>query len=650
MAKAKSKKASDKSASGGERHQFQAEVSRLLNIVANSLYSEKEIFLRELISNASDACDRLRYAAVTEASLAAGNSDYRIDISFDKAARTLTLTDNGIGLNHQDLIDNLGTIARSGTAAFIDSVAEAKKEKEKDDTSGDVNVIGQFGVGFYSAFMVADEVTVTTRKAGEDEGWQWKSDGMGEFTIEPAADAERGAQVILHLKKEADEYLEAARLRQIVKTYSDHISFPISLSETGGGEDAPVGERLNQASAIWARSKSEVDEAAHKEFYHHVSHAIDDPWLTLHFRAEGMIEYSGLLYVPTARPFDLFHPERKGSVKLYVKRVFITDDCEHLVPSWLRFLRGVIDSEDLPLNVSRELLQNNTVLARIKAGVTSRVINALTEKAEKDTEAYAVFWEAFGPVLKEGLYEDFEHREKLTKLVRFRSTAGDDLVSLDEYIGRMKDSQEAIYYIAGDDMDAIQRSPQLEGFRAKGIEVLLMNDPIDEFWVPTVGVYETKPFKSVTRGGDDLDKIKDPEASEETKQTEEEAKGMDALVALIKLELGEAVQDVRSSSRLTDSAVCLVAGENDLDMNLQRLLKQQGQLTAITPRVLELNPKHALITGLVAKAAESGAADTLKDAAHLLLDQARIIEGEPVIDPASTTHEMAPGGWQTVMM
>jgi molecular chaperone HtpG len=639
MAKAKSKKASDKSASGGERHQFQAEVSRLLNIVANSLYSEKEIFLRELISNASDACDRLRYATVTDAGLSAGDSDYRIDISFDKAARTLTLADNGIGLNHQDLIDNLGTIARSGTAAFIDSVAEAKKEKE--DASGDVNLIGQFGVGFYSAFMVADEVTVTTRKAGEDEGWQWKSDGMGEFTIEPVVDAERGARVILHLNKEADEYLEAVRLRQIVKTYSDHISFPICLSEIGGGEDAPVGERLNQASAIWARPKSEIDEAAHKEFYHHVSHAIDDPWLTLHFRAEGVIEYSGLLYVPTARPFDLFHPERKGSVKLYVKRVFITDDCEHLVPSWLRFLRGVIDSEDLPLNVSRELLQNNTVLARIKAGITSRIINALTEKAEKEAEAYAVFWEAFGPVLKEGLYEDFEHREKLMKLVRFRSTASDDLVSLDEYIGRMKEGQEAIFYIAGDDMEAIQRSPQLEGFRAKGIEVLLMNDPIDEFWVPTVGVYDTKPFKSVTRGGDDLDKIKDADAPEETKPTEEEAKGMDALVALIKLELGEAVQEVRSSSRLTDSAVCLVAGENDLDMNLQRLLKQQGQLTAITPRVLELNPKHALITGLAAKAAESGAADTLKDAAHLLLDQARIIEGEPVTDPAAYAKRMS---------
>jgi molecular chaperone HtpG len=639
MAKAKSKKVSDKSASGGERHQFQAEVSRLLNIVANSLYSEKEIFLRELISNASDACDRLRYAAVTDASLAAGDGDYRIDISFDKAARTLTLADNGIGLNHQDLIDNLGTIARSGTAAFIDSVAEAKKEKE--DASGNVNLIGQFGVGFYSAFMVADEVTVTTRKAGEDEGWQWKSDGMGEFTIEPAADAERGARVVLHLNKEADEYLEAARLRLIVKTYSDHISFPIALSETGGGEDAPVGERLNQASAIWARPKSEIDEAAHKEFYHHVSHAIDDPWLTLHFRAEGMIEYSGLLYVPTARPFDLFHPERKGSVKLYVKRVFITDDCEHLVPSWLRFLRGVIDSEDLPLNVSRELLQNNTVLARIKAGITSRIINALTEKAEKESEAYAVFWEAFGPVLKEGLYEDFEHREKLTKLVLFRSTAGDGLVSLDDYISRMKEGQEALYYIAGDDMDAIQRSPQLEGFRAKGIEVLLMNDPIDEFWVPTVGVYDTKPFKSVTRGGDDLDKIKDVDAPEETKPTEEEAKGMDALVALIKLELGEAVQEVRSSSRLTDSAVCLVAGEDDLDMNLQRLLKQQGQLTAITPRVLELNPKHTLITGLAAKAAESGAADTLKDAAHLLLDQARIIEGEPVTDPVAYAKRMS---------
>lgn len=638
MAKAKAKTAADKSAGGGERHQFQAEVSRLLNIVANSLYSEKEIFLRELISNASDACDKLRYAAVTNTELTAGDSDYRIDIRADRDARTLTIADNGIGLSHQDLIDNLGTIARSGTAAFIDA---AGAKKDKGDAAGDVNLIGQFGVGFYSAFMVADEVTVRTRKAGEDEGWAWRSDGLGEFTIESAADVTRGAEVTLHLKKDADEYLEPARLRLIVKTYSDHISFPISLTVTGGEGDTIEGERLNQASAIWARPKSEVDEAAHKEFYHHVSHAMDDPWLTLHFRAEGVIEYTGLLYIPTSRPFDLFHPERKCSVKLYVKRVFITQDCEHLLPSWLRFARGVIDSEDLPLNVSRELLQNSPVLARIRAGVTSRILNALSEKAEKEPDSYNGFWDAFGPVLKEGLYEDFEHRDKLTKLVRFRSTASDDLVSLEEYVGRMKEGQEAIYYIAGDDLEPIQRSPQLEGFRAKGIEVLLMTDPIDEFWVPTVGVFETKPFKSVTRGSADLDKIAADDDAGKDKTEEKPAEGMDALIAAIKLELGDAVQDVRSSSRLTDSAVCLVAGEDDLDMNLQRLLKQQGQLSAITPRVLELNPKHALIAGLAAKAQKSATDEALKSAAHLLLDQARIIEGEPLPDPVAYAKRMS---------
>jgi molecular chaperone HtpG len=638
MAKAKAKTAADKSAGGGERHQFQAEVSRLLNIVANSLYSEKEIFLRELISNASDACDKLRYAAVTNTELTAGDSDYRIDIRADRDARTLTIADNGIGLSHQDLIDNLGTIARSGTAAFIDA---AGAKKDKGDAAGDVNLIGQFGVGFYSAFMVADEVTVRTRKAGEGEGWAWRSDGLGEFTIESAADVTRGAEVTLHLKKDADEYLEPARLRLIVKTYSDHISFPISLTVTGGEGDTIEGERLNQASAIWARPKSEVDEAAHKEFYHHVSHAMDDPWLTLHFRAEGVIEYTGLLYIPTSRPFDLFHPERKCSVKLYVKRVFITQDCEHLLPSWLRFARGVIDSEDLPLNVSRELLQNSPVLARIRAGVTSRILNALSEKAEKEPDSYNRFWDAFGPVLKEGLYEDFEHRDKLTKLVRFRSTASDDLVSLEEYVGRMKEGQEAIYYIAGDDLEPIQRSPQLEGFRAKGIEVLLMTDPIDEFWVPTVGVFETKPFKSVTRGSADLDKIAADDDAGKDKTEEKPAEGMDALIAAIKLELGDAVQDVRSSSRLTDSAVCLVAGEDDLDMNLQRLLKQQGQLSAITPRVLELNPKHALIAGLAAKAQKSATDEALKSAAHLLLDQARIIEGEPLPDPVAYAKRMS---------
>ena len=637
MTEAKENTASDEPASSGERHQFQAEVSRLLNIVANSLYSEKEIFLRELISNASDACDKLRYASLTNEMLGAGDSDYRIEIKFDKEAKTLTVLDNGIGLDYQDLIDNLGTIARSGTAAFVDSVDAAKKEP---DEAGDVSLIGQFGVGFYSAFMVANEGLVTTRKAGDDKGWRWRSDGLGEFTIVPTDEVERGAEIVLHLKNDAEEYLDAARLRHIVKTYSDHISFPIALTEVGGDEESPVGERLNQASAIWARPKAEVDEEAHKEFYHHVSHAVDDPWMTLHFRAEGVMEYAGLLYVPSMRPFDIFHPERKCSVKLYVKRVFITSDCEHLLPSWLRFLRGVIDSEDLPLNVSRELLQNSPILARIKAGVTSRVLNELAEKAEKEADAYAGFWDAFGPVLKEGLYEDFEHRDKLMKLARFHSTASDNPVGLEEYVGRMKEGQEGIYYISGDDIEAIRRSPQLEGFQAKGIEVLLMTDPIDEFWVPTVGVFETTPFKSVTRGGADLEKIK-IEEDEGDKLPDAQTEGIGSLIALIKLELGEAVQDVRESNRLTDSAVCLVAGENDLDMNLQRLLKQQGQLDAVQPRVLELNPKHSLIVGLAARAGESGASDSLKDAAHLLLDQARIVEGEPVTDPSAYAQRMS---------
>ena len=638
MAKAAKKSESSETTgdtTGSERLRFQAEVSRLLNIVANSLYSEKEIFLRELISNASDACDRLRYAALTEPGLAEGDGGFAIRLVADRTARTLSIVDNGIGMNREELIENLGTIARSGTAAFLDGLASDKKAGK-----GEVNLIGQFGVGFYSAFMVADSVVVVTRKAGEKEGWRWTSDGQGEFTVEPAPDAARGAAITLHLKEDADEYLEPARLRNIVKTYSDHISFLITLDAKGGEKkDEVEDERLNQASAIWARPKSEVDEKTYTEFYHHVAHALDDPWLTLHFKAEGVIEYAGLLYVPTTAPFDLFHPERKSCVKLYVRRVFITDDCETLVPSWLRFLRGVVDSEDLPLNVSRELLQNSPILSKIRAGVTSRVIGALLEKAEKEPDAYAGFWNAFGPVLKEGLYEDFEHREKLTKLVRFRSTQGDDLVSLADYAGRMKKGQDAIYYITGDSLDAVRRSPQLEGFQAKGVEVLLLTDPIDEFWVPSVGVYEKHPFKSVTRGGADLGKI-EAEAADEKKPDEPKTEGIDALIAMVKLELGDAVKDVRSSDRLTDSAVCLVADDGDLDMHLQRMLAQHKQLDRITPRVLEINPKHALIRSLAARARTNGAGADLKDAAHLLLDQARIMEGEALPDPADYARRM----------
>ncbi|PWC97746.1 molecular chaperone HtpG [Azospirillum sp. TSO5] len=615
-----------------ERLSFQAEVSRLLDIVAHSLYSEKEVFLRELVSNASDACDRLRYAALTQPELSADDPNLKVRLLVDKDARTLTVADNGIGMNREDLVENLGTIARSGTAAFMKSLEGA----EKGDGKKDVNLIGQFGVGFYSAFMAADKVTVLTRKAGEATGWRWESDGKGEFTIAETDGLSRGTKIVLHLREGDDEYLDEARLGGIVRKYSDHIAIPILFGE---GEDAKA---LNSASALWTRSKSEITAEQYKEFYHHVGHAFDDPWLTLHWRAEGALEYTNLLYVPSTKPFDLFDPKRAHRVKLYVKRVFITDAAEGLIPPYLRFLRGVVDSEDLPLNISREMLQHNPMLAKIKAGITRRVLSELSKKA-KDTEnaaEYDSFWENFGAVLKEGLYEDYEHRDDLLKLLRFRTTAGDELVSLEQYVARMKEGQDAIYTISGDDIDTLLRSPQLEGFKAKGVEVLLLTDPVDEFWMPSVGVYEGKPFKSVTRGGADLGKIKGEEAEKPEEKTPEGE--LTDLLALLKLTLSDAVKDVRKSERLTDSAVCLVADDNDMDMHLERLLKQHKQLNGeVGKRILEINPSHALIKRLAERAKGSGATDALEDAAWLLLDQARIVEGEALPDPAAFTRRLA---------
>src|SRR5438270_1704180 len=454
-----------------ETRTFQAEVSRLLDIVAHSLYSEKEIFLRELISNASDACDRLRYAALTQPDLAGEDSNFRVVLTPDKGARTLTVDDNGVGMSHDELIENLGTIARSGTAAFMANLGQDK------DKGKDVSLIGQFGVGFYSAFMVAETVDVISRKAGDGAAWRWTSDGKGEFTIEEAEKAARGTTIVLHLRKDDEEFLDPHRLRHIVKTYSDHIALPILLKE-GDPKDGGGEETLNAASALWTRSKSEITPEQYKEFYHHVAHSFDEPWLTLHARAEGKIEYTNLLFVPSSKPFDLFDPQRKNHVKLYVRRVFITDDCQSLLPPYLRFLRGVVDSEDLPLNVSREMLQNNPILSRIKSQLTKRVIGELAKKAADASAEYAKFWDNFGAVLKEGLYEDREHRDELLGLARFRSTTRDELVSLDDYVAAMKPGQDAIYTIHGDNLDVIKKSPQLEGFRARGVEVLLLTDPI----------------------------------------------------------------------------------------------------------------------------------------------------------------------------
>ncbi len=612
-----------------ETFTFQTEVSKLLDIVAHSLYTHKEIFLRELISNASDACDRLRYLALTEPGLIAGDSDFKIRLMVDKDANTVSVIDNGIGLNRQDLVDTLGTIARSGTQNFAAQLTgDAKK---------DVALIGQFGVGFYSAFMVARKVDVLTRKAGEEQAWLWSSDGKGEFTIDEAVRDERGASVIVYLNDDAHEFFEETRLRTVVKTYSDHIGFPI---EFGVGDGAKT---LNAASSLWTRAKKDITAEQYKEFYHHAGHAFDDPWLTLHNRVEGVLSYTSLLFVPSTPPFDLFQPERKGHVKLYVKRVFITDDCEGLLPPYLRFLRGVVDSEDLPLNISRETFQHDPRLAKMRSGLVKRVLDELAKKAEKAPEEFETFWDNFGAVLKEGIYEDFENRDRILSLCRFRSTAGDGFTSLAAYVERMKDGQDAIYTISGEQLEGLRRSPQLEGFKAKGVEVLLLTDPIDEFWIPAVGTFQDKPFKSAAAAGADLSKIAAGDTAEEAKADAEKPGGLDTLIVALKEVLGESVKDVRASERLTDSPVCLVAAEGDMDMYLEKLLKQHQRLdsTMATARILELNPAHPLIKRLAALAEGNGAADTLSDAAHLLLDQARIIEGETPPDPVAFSQRLA---------
>jgi molecular chaperone HtpG len=597
-----------------ETFSFQTEVGQLLDIVAGSLYSNREIFLRELVSNASDACDKLRYEALTNASLLEGGQDFAIKIEIDAKAKNLTISDNGIGMNHQDLLDTLGTIAKSGTSNFLNALDDEKK--------GDLGLIGQFGVGFYSAFMVAENVSVTTCKAGEKEAWLWASDGKGQFTIEPTSRDGNGTSVTLSLKKDAKEFLEEARVQHIIRTYSDHISFPVFLGE----------ETLNSASAIWTRPAKDITSEQYTEFYRHSGHAYDEPWLTMHNRVEGLLSYTNLLFIPSMAPFDLYEPERKSHVKLYVNRVFITDDTQGLLPPYLRFLRGVVDSEDLSLNVSREMLQTDPKLSKLKTGLTKRVLGKLKKKAMKAPEEYQNFWANFGAVLKEGLVEEIALRDKILEICRFKSTHNDELTSLSGYVERMKDGQDAIYYIVGEDASKISRSPHLEGFKAKGVEVLLLSDSVDEFWLQHITEFEGKSLKSITRGSDDLDKIDNTDKDED--QDKPEIKELDKLIELIKAELGDTIKDVRPSKRLTDSPVCLIADDGDMDVTLERMLKRAGQLQQTTPRVLELNPTHQIIIKLAerAKADENAQDALLKDAAHLLLDQARISEGEAPAD------------------
>ena len=593
--------------------EFQAEVGKLLHLMVHSVYSDRDVFLRELISNASDALDKLRYEAIAKPQLLEQEAGLAITITSDKKAKTLTIADSGIGMSAKELTENLGTIAKSGTQKFVEKAKDAPQ------------LIGQFGVGFYSAFMVAGEIEVFSRKAGAKACNVWRSKGEGTFTVEEADAGPRGTRIVLHLRDGALDYLEGWKIEEVVKTYSDHITHPIMLA--GEGEEAP--KQINSASAIWMQPKSKVTAEQHKEFFGQLSHTSDAPALTLHYRAEGKQEYNVLLYVPAERPFDLYDPERKGRQKLYVKRVFIADDAA-LLPPYLRFVRGVVDSSDMPLNLSREMLQNNPDVAAIRKAVTNRVLQELKKLSESDANTFAKIWEAFGPVIKEGLYEDWERRDALFEVARFKSTKRAS-ISLKEYIADLKENQTAIYYLTGEDAAKAAASPQLEGYKSRDIEVLLLTDPVDSFWVRTAMGFEGKPFKSVSQGAGDLDTIKPAEDKRpEAKDTPETA----ALIAAFKQALGARVSDVRTSKRLTDSACCIV-NDGQMDRTLEKLLsRQKDSGVAISAPVLEINPSHVLITALTAALKAKGPS-AVEDAAHLLLDQATMLEGEVVADPSA---------------
>lgn len=624
-------------------HQFQAEVAKLLHLMVHSVYSDRDVFLRELVSNAADACEKLRYEAIASPDLLGDDPSPRITVTADKDAKTLVVEDNGVGMSAEEMAEALGTIARSGTKAFVEKLAAeagtpARNEEERESETGETlkpggGLIGQFGVGFYSAFMVADKVEVFSRKASGGDPAVWTSDGKGSFSVGPADEAEtpkRGTRVVLHLMADALDYAERFTLERIVRNQSGHVPVPILFAEKPGEEAKEIAD----GAALWVKPKAEVTKEAYADFYRSLSGQWDEPALTVHFRAEGRHEYSALAFVPSEKPFDLFDPDRRGRMKLYVKRVFITDEAE-ILPRWLRFVRGLVDSADIPLNVSREMIQESPVLAAIKRGVTNRVVSDLEKLAGADAPAYEKVWEVFGPVIKEGLYEDFERRSQLLKLARFRTTAGDGWRSLADYVAAMKENQTAIYYAVGTDIDRLRQSPQLEGYRARGVEVLLLPDPVDGFWTTTPLDWEGKGFKSVTQGAADLDLL--PLVEPKAEPSPETNEKVSALVAAFKLTLGEKVADVRASSRLTESAVCLVAPDAGMDRALERLLARTGQAKGVAKPVLEVNPGHELI-GILAGL--EPASELVAEAARLLLDQARVMDGDQPEDPRAFSERL----------
>ena len=617
----------------GQTQAFQADVARLLHLMVHSVYSEREIFLRELLSNASDACEKLRYEAVANAGLLADEAPFAIRLSLDKDAGQLTVADNGIGMSREDLTEALGTIARSGTRAFLDRVgggeAASGDTPETDDAdtgtapSAKSDLIGQFGIGFYSAFMVADRVVVDSRRAGSEEAWSWTSDGKGTFAVAPlpleAAPA-RGTRVILHLNQASKDYLEPWKVERVVSDHSSALAVPIEIVDKPGDEP----RRLTDGAALWTRARSAITSEEYTEFYRSLAGQYDEPALTVHWRAEGRHEYTVLAFVPGGRPYDLFDPARKGRAKLYVRKVLISSDAD-VLPSWLRFVRLVVDSADIPLNVSREMVQESAVFAAIKKGVTNRVLAELTKLAETDAEAFGTLWDNFGSVIKEGLYEDPERRDAIFKIARFATAdAPEGRRSLSEYVANLRENQTAIFYVVGDDVKRLASSPQLEGFRARGIDVLLLPDPVDAFWVSSAVGFDGKPFKSVTQGSADIKGVPLREGSKAPQETASTPK-LATLFAAVKQELADVVEDVRASERLAESPVCLVAPESGLDRRLERMLAEHGQVKGGTKPVLELNAAHPLIEALSEAPAAS---DGFRDIVWLLFDEARLMEGE----------------------
>lgn len=603
-----------------EKLEFQTEVTKLLDIVINSLYSEKYIFLRELISNASDACDKLKYWSLSNPGKFKQKDEFKIKITPDEKENTLMVSDNGIGMNKEDLIHHIGTIAKSGTAEFVNNAK---------DNGSVVDLIGKFGVGFYSAFMVAKKVEIVTRKAGEDKAWKWTSDGLSGYEIEEAKRDSNGTDIKLFLKDDAKDFTDTIYLRHVIRTYSDHVEYPIVLDLGKAGE-----ETVNTASALWTRNKGDITEEQYKEFYHHITKNFDDPWLTLHFKAEGSIEYTGLLYIPSTAPYDLFQPDRQQSLKLYVNKVFVSDKIEGLMPAYLRFVKGVIDSSDLPLNISREMLQHSTLLAKIRQGTVSRILKEL-KKRKTDYDDYLKFWQAFGIAFKEGIYEDFSNREEVAGLSLFASTHDENkLTSLDEYISRAQAEQKSIYYITGDDVPTLRNNPQLEAFKEKGIEVLLLTDPIDEFWTQTLTTYKTFSIKHISQADIDL--------KFERKEARAPEGDLSKLTSMMAEMFKDEVGKVEVTEKLTKSPAALNVAEGQMSIHLERLMRNHGQQTAFaSTRILEINPYHPLVIKLAEMMEDENKKQEVSDIARLILDQAKIAEGEAVSDPSFFAEKMS---------